>query len=204
MLKPSHSDPAMHSAEPAGGKVCSAAIVWGTLCLVLASAPLPWASESSPPPPLLYSAPSHCCPQPHPLPGEMQRPCPLSPSLWPALDSPSWPLCLAQGVLETALPSPWVENRPSSLCSQEQVWAAPASTYPHLPRSCPPTQPPADLRLYPGQPGSNQRDGDECQQSPCVPPRPGLILLLSQKQKSSFGTLVARVLHAFWQSHRSA
>lgn len=60
----------------------------------------------------------------------MRRPCPLPPIPIP-LTSPGLsflaPL-LGRGVPETALPSPRVEDRPLSLCSQERVWAAPAST----------------------------------------------------------------------------
>lgn len=170
------------------------------LCLVLASAPSPGQAN----PPLLHPSstlhPPHCCPQPHPLPGEMR---PLSPVPIP-LASPGLSLllllalCLAQGVLETALPSPWVENCPSSLCSQEQVWAAPASTYPHLPPQLPnsPSPQPSSGSIQASLAVTNARD--ECQQSPCVPPGPGLILLfVAETEIFIWDVLVARVLHAF-------
>lgn len=141
--------------------------VWGTLCLVLASA-LPPGRESSPPPPLLYSALSLLPTAPPP-----QARCSalsLSPSLWPALDSFLAPL-LGPGVLETALLAlGWRTVPPPSLLSGAGLGNSSLHLLtPQLPTH-PAPQPTSGS--IPGQPGSNQRDGDECQQSPCVPPGP--------------------------------
>lgn len=109
--------------------------------------PIPWAGESSPPPShtlsLLPTAPppprSDVVPlSPAPRPDRwVTRPHPSDPP-WTL----SWPLSLARGgVPETALPSPQVEGCPSSLGSQERVWAAPASTYPPNPAAAHPPSP---------------------------------------------------------------
>lgn len=136
--------------------------------------PVPRAGGSSPPPSRTLSLLPTAPPPPR------SDVVPLSPAPRPdrwvtrphPSDQPwtlSWRLSLARGVfLKQHCPAlGWRTVPPPSALRSGSGQLQPPLT-PLTPQ--PPTHPaPAQLRLCPGQPGSNQSGGNACQQSPCVP-----------------------------------